>query len=106
MEKEEGSSDGVEAVAEGRRVRVCERSSSPAGPSLGASCVCVRGCLHGCVCAYACECVCVHWWGAEEEESSAKPFEIYSAESSPISQVQTVNLNHLLTLCYRICPSF
>ena len=52
----------------------------------------------GSVCVCVCVCVCARIRGDREAESSAQPFEFHSVESGAISQVQTPNLNHLLTL--------
>lgn len=71
---------------------------------LGTGCACLSVCMGVCACMCTQVCVCVLGMGAVE--SSAKPFEIDSAESGPSSQVQTLNLNHLLTLYYQIRPSF
>lgn len=68
--------------------------------------LCVPECVHGCVCMHVHTSVCVCVSGTGAVESSAKPFEIDSVESGPSSQVQTLNLNHLLTLYYQIRPSF
>ena len=92
--------DGVEAVAQGKGLK------RPTGMQLGAGCVCV----HECVFIHVHGSVCVHSWGMEEDESSAQPFEIDSAGSGHISQVQTEpepcfnsllsNLSIFLTRCF------
>ena len=67
----------------------------PTGVQLGAGCcVCAWVRVHTC----AWECVCVHSWGMGEDKSSAQPFEIDSAGSSPIYQVQTEPKPHFNSL--------
>lgn len=78
---------------------MCGRSGRSCCDAAGCGlCVHVRMCLR-CVCTGGNVRVCVWWWEPEEVESLAKPFELYSVENGPISQVQTLNLNHFLT-CY------
>ena len=66
MEREEGGLDGVEAVAEGKRLRARGRSSVLLGCSgMPAVCVCMTAC------SYMCLGGCVYSWGLEEDENSA-----------------------------------
>lgn len=81
-------------MAEGRRARACAGDGGSCWEAAGCR---LRACICVCLCVPVCvTCVCQ----GEEAESSAKPFEFYSMENSPISQVQTLNLNYFLTLCY------
>lgn len=54
--------------------------------------------VHTCACVCLCVSTCV--CEGEEAEGSAEPSEFCSVGDGAISQVQTLNLNHFLTLYY------
>lgn len=54
--------------------------------------------MHTCACVCLCVSTCV--CEREEAEGSAEPSEFCSVGDGAISQVQTLNLNHFLTLYY------
>lgn len=95
MEREEGGLDGGEAVAEGRGVRTCGRSSIPLGCSwVPAVCVCMSVFIyvHGSVC------VCTHE-GQRRIKARPSPLRL-TLQEAVLSTRCRLNLNPISILYY------
>ena len=96
MEREEGGLDGVEAVAEGRGVRACGRSSIPLGCSWVPAVVCVHECVfihvHGSVCANT-------HGGWRRIKAQPSPLRL-TLQEAVLSTRCRLNLNPISTLYY------